>query len=490
MSAKPDASPNATEAGTWALEVVRGVEPGRRFPVARGLVVLGRSAPDRGGINLAGQEGSTLRPMEPRHASIEESGGGLVLRDLDSPGGTFVNRRRVLPGQGVHLRAGDVIQLGSVQVRLVEAAGRPEPVPAPASNARPTPTSPTFRFTLADGPTVHSWDDFLTLSAQRWGSVREELTSGRLASFLESIGRGDLIPLSPRDRAGASADDRLDAWLGSLPTTRPGLPELDVHPARLLVRAVPGGGTIRRVVQVSNVGHRLLRSTARVEPPGLPWLKFAADCPVGSIATVEETSLPIEIVVPDALPGPLQGVLLIEGNGGTRRIVVVLEARAAAVDPLEAGEPEPSTSPGDSRFLALVGRQSMPSRVATWALAALALRLLVGVAGGSIGEDAMVPAGPESPSLARVGLAFAVGGSILGAWAARRRGGAGEMPSGGFAGACFGLVVASAIVAACRSVEPLLGAWSTSIAAVCLLWAALGAALAGASSLLTPKEPA
>ncbi len=470
------------KAGSRALEVVRGADPGRRFALGRGLLVLGRGPRDRGAIDLSGQEGSTLRPMEVRHASLESSDFGLVLRDLESPGGTFVNRRRVLPGQGLTLQAGDVIQLGSVQLRLIEGSSRTEPPTTPM----PAPSG-TFAFALADGSTARSWDDFLTLSAQRWGAIRDELTSGRIGAFLDSIGRSDLIP---RASTGASADDRLDAWLGSLPTTRAGLPELDVHPSRLVVRAAPGGGTLRRVVQVANVGHRLLRSTARVEPAGLPWLRLADDAPVGPFATVEETSLPIEIAVPDALPSPLRAEVVIEGNGGTRRIAVVLEARATAADPLEAvGDLEPTAGPADSRFLALIGRQSPPARVATWASVALALRLLVGVAGGSIGEGAMTPSGPASPSLARVGLAFAAGGLILGAWMARRRGGFGEIPTGGFAGACSGLVAASAVVAACRSAEPILGSWSTSIAAVCLLWAALGAALAGASTWLAPKEP-
>ena len=491
------ANPNAT-AGAWALEVVRGAELGRRYALGPGLAVLGRGPLDRRGIDLSGQEGTTLRPMEARHASLEVTPSGPVLSDLQSAGGTFVNRRRVLPGQGLPLQPGDVIQLGSVQLRLVSATARPGPTPTsprpgprpaqarPPSSA-PGPAAPfAFAFALPDGATIQSWDDFLTLSAQRWGSIRDELTSGRLAAFLDSIGRSDLRPKGP---AGASADERLDTWLGSLPTTKASGPELDVHPGRLLVRATPGGGMVRRVVQVSNLGHRLLRSTARVEPPGLAWLKLAAESPAGPFTTVEGTSLAVEIAAPDALPRPLQGELVIEGNGGTRRVAVILEAKTSATDPLDVGSDlEHPSIRSDSRLLSMIGRQPPLARIATWGLVALALRLLIGVAGGAIGEDAMTPSGPDSPALARVGLAFAIGSAILGATLARLRGGIGEMPTGGFAGACLGLIVASALVAACRSVEPMLGSWSSSVVAVCLLWAALGAGLAAASIGITPKE--
>ncbi len=482
---KPPPTPEPKQAATWALEVVRGAEPGRRFALARGVVVLGRGPLDRGSIDLAAQEGSTLRPMEARHASVESTDLGPVVRDLESPGGTFVNRRRLLPGQGVALHPGDLIQLASVQLRLVAGSGPAAVMPASPHRPAVVPAGP-FAYRLADGATVRTWDDFLALSAQRWAAIRDELTSGRIAAFLPTIGRGDLVP---RPSPGLSDDERLDAWLGSLPTTRASGPEIDVHPARLVVRATPGGGTLRRVVQVSNVGHRLLRSTARVEPPGQAWLRLAPETPAGPFVTVEATDLAIELAIPATLPAPLRAELVIEGNGGTRRVAVVLEARPAAVDPLEAaGDGDPAAG-DDPALIAWIANRPIPARLAAAALGALVIRLLVGVAGGSIGEDGMTPAGPDSPGLLRVGLAFAILGGGLAAWLARRRGGLGEVPTGAFAGACGSLVVASALVATCRGIEPLLGGWSGSIGAACLLWAALGASLALVSAVLIPKEP-
>ena len=78
-----------------------------------------------------------------------------------------------------------------------------------------------------------------------------------------------------------------DAWLARLPTTRSSLPELDVHPRALTVRAKPGEGRVRRTLRISNVGHRLLTGNVRVEPPGTPWIRLVADGPVLPFAVAE-----------------------------------------------------------------------------------------------------------------------------------------------------------------------------------------------------------
>ena len=88
------------EQGGWALEVVRGKDEGRVFALGAGEVVLGNAPGDRAAIDLAAQEApASPRRMAARHASLECSPAGLSVRDLESPGGTFVNRQRILPGQ-------------------------------------------------------------------------------------------------------------------------------------------------------------------------------------------------------------------------------------------------------------------------------------------------------------------------------------------------------------------------------------------------------
>ena len=239
--------------------------------------------------------------MAARHATLECSGKDLSIRDLESPGGTFVNQQRLLSGQPRKLSPGDVIQLGGVQLKVKQdaCAATPAVAAAPAATADssrrgtattakprgtrkpqpPTPAagndrdgrqSPPARppcrcrarrsrrrgrlptaFALASGAQCRTWDDFLVLSAQSWTQVRDELVSGRLAEYLRRIGRPELIPHSRPDR---SPDDRLDEWLARLPATQSSAPELDVHPETLLVQAKMGGGVARLSLRVTNVG--------------------------------------------------------------------------------------------------------------------------------------------------------------------------------------------------------------------------------------------
>ena len=470
------------------LEVVRGRDVGKRFVVPQGEVVLGNAAGST--FDLGGQEPEqSPRRMAARHASLQAENGTLSILDLESPGGTFVNRQRILNGQSRPLQDGDVIQLGPLQLKVVkDGSGASAKTPVASPLAPPPPPSQTrsslFSYSIPGGPTCRSWDELLTASAQRWNELREELVSGRLTSYLESIGRGEL---APRRDASGTADDRLDDWLGRLPVVKPANPELDVHPSRLVVKATPGGGTLQRTIQVSNVGLRLLRSRIKVEP-GAPWLKLDPTFNGTSFATVESTEVVLEVEVPERLPTPLKATLLVESNGGSKRVEVILEARTAATDvaPPDSSEPSPTVGPTLADW---VRKQPPVARLVTWSFAAVLIRLLVGVASGSIGEDAMVASGPEVPRLAGVAVLFAALGAGLCGWLAWRRGGPRDGLFGAFAGGVVGVMYAAAIVAACRSFEPLLGSLGGSIVAVSLLWAALGALKAWLSILWLKETP-
>ncbi|MHC5544692.1 FHA domain-containing protein, partial [Singulisphaera rosea] len=184
---------------TWSLEVIRGRDTGHTYALAPGEMVLGNALNGTPGLDLGRHEGDGPRKMAARQASLRRSEQGLALQDLESPGGTFVNRQRLLPGQSRTLQLGDVIQLGSVQLKVVGPSHpvSPEPISpsavAPPSKPNPPPPIPSTTtttvaskastlptpFVLASGATCRTWDDFLTISAQRWASLRDELSSGR-----------------------------------------------------------------------------------------------------------------------------------------------------------------------------------------------------------------------------------------------------------------------------------------------------------------------
>ena len=117
----------------WVLEVVRGRDVGRRYPVGPGETMLGNALAGAPGFDLADQESNSPRRMAGRHACLTSTGECSRIRDLESPGGTFVNRQRLLAGQARPLQPGDLIQLGGVQLEVKREE--------PASNAQTTPPS-------------------------------------------------------------------------------------------------------------------------------------------------------------------------------------------------------------------------------------------------------------------------------------------------------------------------------------------------------------
>jgi hypothetical protein len=487
----------------WSLEVVRGKEAGRVYALPRGQTVLGNALNGAPGLDLAHQEGSSPRRMDARQAVLDWTGASLTLRDLDSLGGTFVNRQRLLPGQALALKAGDVIQLAGVQLRVVtqaaprRSAAEAAPPPVPAS-ARPSsvppapapPPAPTSRvpgqlpvvFRLATGQVCRTWDDFLTVSAQRWPALREELTSGRLEAYLRSIQRPEL---APAQHAPGTADERLDAWLGTLPASKPSRPELEVHPQHLSVRAVAGGGLTRHSLRITNTGYRLLRSTARVEPPGTSWVRLAPEFSKGPFVTLERTDLPVEVEIPESLAAPRAAELVVEGNGGTRRVEIRLEPPGAGAE-----WPEPGLSASsriEPGFVAALARLPIPARLALGGAGGLALRVLIVLAGMIVGGRGS--AGAATPRLQGAAVLLAALGGCAAAGFALRRGEPRDVPPAAFAGAFAGVLCAALLVAACRAVEPLLGSGlASSPLAVSLLWAILGTGLGGLSVWLIPHS--
>ncbi len=184
----------------WIVEVVRGRDVGRRYQVGTGETPIGNAIAGVPGFDLSDQESNSTRRMAGRHACLTASGEALSIRDLESPGGTFVNRQRLLAGQVRPLQPGDLIQLGAVQlevkraVQLEPQAARPsKPQPVSQPQVQPRAATLSTPFTIKGGSLCKSWDDFLILAAQRWALVRDELTSGRLAEHLSRIGRTDLF---------------------------------------------------------------------------------------------------------------------------------------------------------------------------------------------------------------------------------------------------------------------------------------------------------
>jgi hypothetical protein len=106
----PDAKPR--------LVVLRGLKINVEYPIYEGNNFIGRADEKPVDIDLDDQEPPDRVWSSRQHALITFDNSELVLEDLNSANGTFVNRTRVYPGQKRPLSPNDVIQVGTVQMKL------------------------------------------------------------------------------------------------------------------------------------------------------------------------------------------------------------------------------------------------------------------------------------------------------------------------------------------------------------------------------------
>lgn len=122
------------------------------------VVVRGRSAVGAHrlgpGVTVAGrQEGCQLRihssQVSRRHCELFEQAGRLIIKDLGSSNGTFVNGERV---DGLRpLNPGDVLIIGNIKFRVEEAQPAALPVGAAGTNpAFPSDEDATVAFFEVD----------------------------------------------------------------------------------------------------------------------------------------------------------------------------------------------------------------------------------------------------------------------------------------------------------------------------------------------------
>jgi hypothetical protein len=91
------------------LEVVQGVEFGKKYLLAEGATSVGRSSQNSIALH------SSEKSVSAHHAIIYRSDTGLLLQDLGSTNGTYVNEQPIKEG---NVRAGDVVGFGKAGPRL------------------------------------------------------------------------------------------------------------------------------------------------------------------------------------------------------------------------------------------------------------------------------------------------------------------------------------------------------------------------------------
>lgn len=173
------------------LIVTSGPDEGAVLDVPPGYCEIGRLPGS--GIRLDGEG------ISRRHAAMNRAGSHVVLTDLGSTNGTFLNGERLMAPRP--LRDGDLVRIGHVELRLSVASGgdrdaEPEREPAaqdphePASEDPPPPAAPPVTVDLGDtrGPAPRG-------RTRRYISAHEQFLVGR-----------DLYRDDPPAPAAASAD--------------------------------------------------------------------------------------------------------------------------------------------------------------------------------------------------------------------------------------------------------------------------------------------
>jgi hypothetical protein len=101
------------------LVVLRGMKIGAEYPIYEGRNTAGRFADKPVDIDLISQESADQIWCSRRHAVFTLDGSAVSVEDLNSLNGTWVNGARIHAGQPRQLQPGDVVQIGTVQMKLV-----------------------------------------------------------------------------------------------------------------------------------------------------------------------------------------------------------------------------------------------------------------------------------------------------------------------------------------------------------------------------------
>jgi hypothetical protein len=120
----PAAAAPAPEAGALPagaqprLVVLRGLKINVEYPLYEGHNWVGRADEKPVDIDLDDQEPPDRVWSSRQHALITYEEGRLAIEDLNSSNGTFVNRQRIYPGTKRPLSPNDVVQIGTVQMKV------------------------------------------------------------------------------------------------------------------------------------------------------------------------------------------------------------------------------------------------------------------------------------------------------------------------------------------------------------------------------------
>jgi len=128
----PEAAPVEAlpEGARVKLTSQRAVKPGVDYPIYDGPNFIGRADELPVDIDLDDQERPDQIWISKQHACVFLEGGQLCVEDLNSSNGSYINRVKLAPNVRMPLKAGDILQIGSVHLKVVVETPEAEAPPA------------------------------------------------------------------------------------------------------------------------------------------------------------------------------------------------------------------------------------------------------------------------------------------------------------------------------------------------------------------------
>ena len=126
----PEAAPaeSLPEGARVKLTSQRAVKVGVDYPIYDGPNYIGRADELPVDIDLDDQEKPDQIWISKQHACVHMEAGQICVEDLNSSNGTYVNRVKLAPGTRQPIKAGDIVQIGTVHLKVVVEG--PEAPPA------------------------------------------------------------------------------------------------------------------------------------------------------------------------------------------------------------------------------------------------------------------------------------------------------------------------------------------------------------------------
>ena len=219
------------------LEIVAGPRAGSKYPLDAAALTVGRSST----ASVAFPEDNFLSGT---HCSFQSTPEGVLLRDLNSTNGTFLNGQRITQSQP---RPGDLITAGSITMRIVvEPERRPLTPPPPATAKRTAAILNQFASTgaqlycLLDAACDQTISSLLNLAQEQKQCLYDGQSATELASWAPYLVK---LPLdSPFTKAildlGWSK-----GWASYFTSSAP-FEEIRHHFRKFLMIQLQGGGEV------------------------------------------------------------------------------------------------------------------------------------------------------------------------------------------------------------------------------------------------------